>query len=295
MTSHDFGMGPMLCVGWTQASSSSVWTSGGVSVFNPASYNSWTYLNPQWSGSVFVGSSLVATLLSRSTPAGPALTVGGVLMPVAGLATRGIFEWRGGGTWPPNTYPLGTWAPIGKPISAPVYCMTTHDDGTGPKLVVGGAFEFAGGVKANGVATRSAGAFATLGFPQWDYFWSGPQPQVLACVPFDFGSGPELVVAGSLMAGSVARGNGANWSWVGWLPPGPIRALCVHDDGSGPQLYAGGNILAGTTAALVAGVAKWDGNAWQPVGAGLWNVHALVSADLGSGPRLFAAGEFTSS
>jgi hypothetical protein len=100
MTNHDFGTGPMLCVGWTLTQLPTQSTAG-VSVFNPASYNSWTYLNPQWSTSQWaIVTPSVKTLLSRNTPAGPVLSVGGRLTPVAGLATRDILEWRASTAWP---------------------------------------------------------------------------------------------------------------------------------------------------------------------------------------------------
>jgi hypothetical protein len=73
-------------------------------------------------------------------------------------------------------------------------------------------------------------------------------------------------------------------------------ALTVFDDGGGPALYAGGNFtIAGGASALR--VAKWDGSSWSSVGSGPGNgvnnhVLALTVFDDGSGPALWAGGEF---
>ena len=69
------------------------------------------------------------------------------------------------------------------------------------------------------------------------------------------------------------------------------------DDGTGPALIAGGEF---TTAGgvTVNHIAKWDGVTWQalsgPSGVGTDNnVYDLAVYDSGSGPALYAGGEFT--
>jgi len=92
-----------------------------------------------------------------------------------------------------------------------------------------------------------------------------------------------------------------------WLPtfggqPGTdsqIKSMAVFDDGSGPALFVGGtfNSAGGVEAR---GIAKWDGDAWSPCGAGLFftggflagSVNALQVFDDGSGPALYAGGTF---
>lgn len=83
-----------------------------------------------------------------------------------------------------------------------------------------------------------------------------------------------------------------------WLPTfgGPqgadddVLASVVFDDGSGPALYIGGRFnVAGGAAAE--GVARWDGQAWQPVGQiSSGYVAALAVYDDGTGPALYAGG-----
>ena len=75
-------------------------------------------------------------------------------------------------------------------------------------------------------------------------------------------------------------------------------ATTIFDDGTGPALYAGGEF---TTAGGVAAsnIAKWDGVAWSALGAGVdggatfTRVFALTVFDDGTGPSLYAGGEFT--
>ncbi len=89
-----------------------------------------------------------------------------------------------------------------------------------------------------------------------------------------------------------------------WVPtfgqrPGTssaVRATAVFDDGHGPALYVGGSFVqAGGVPADH--VARWDGTTWSKLGDGLqwYAVHALAVFDDGSGPALYAGGNFTSS
>lgn len=70
----------------------------------------------------------------------------------------------------------------------------------------------------------------------------------------------------------------------------------MFDDGQGAALYAAGAFTqAGPTAANR--IARWDGQAWQPLETGLIHgsrgVRALAVFDDGQGPALYAAGDFT--
>lgn len=80
---------------------------------------------------------------------------------------------------------------------------------------------------------------------------------------------------------------------AGW-PPGTASTVIAHrfvaDDGSGPALFARGMfIVAGGE--LADGLAKWDGDAWSPVGQGLLGEIGHLAA-FTDGPRrsLFVAG-----
>jgi hypothetical protein len=69
----------------------------------------------------------------------------------------------------------------------------------------------------------------------------------------------------------------------------------VFDDGtgSGPALYAGGwfSVAGGVEANKIA---KWDGESWSALGSGMGccYVYALTEYDDGSGPALYAGGDF---
>ena len=80
---------------------------------------------------------------------------------------------------------------------------------------------------------------------------------------------------------------------------GLVNAMTVFDDGSGEALYVGGEFTAANGVA-VNDIARWDGNAWSPLsgpsGSGMGGLYPYVRAltvfDDGSGPALFAGGEF---
>jgi len=100
------------------------------------------------------------------------------------------------------------------------------------------------------------------------------------------------------LAGPRAAPAQVPFGWAaGFEPPGVsggVSAAIVFDDGTGPALYAGGVF---TTAGEVAapGIAQWDGTRWAALGPGMSNspVLALTAFDDGTGPALYAGGEFT--
>ncbi|HEX6885236.1 MAG TPA: hypothetical protein VF530_17815 [Planctomycetota bacterium] len=93
--------------------------------------------------------------------------------------------------------------------------------------------------------------------------------------------------------------DGTRWSTLdSWLN-GSVLALATFDDGlgGGPALYVGGTFtVAGGTGSRA--VARFDGTSWSGLARGMrgeffrTSVNALVVHDDGSGPALFAAGEF---
>ena len=126
---------------------------------------------------------------------------------------------------------------------------------------------------------------------------------VEALAVFDDGSGPALYAggnfrqAGGVTASHIAKWNGRQWSPLGSGIDDEVMTLTVFDDGTGPALYAGGTF---TTAGGVfaRNIAKWNGTQWSQIGSGIDGrtdgpVHALTVFDDGSGPALYAAGNFT--
>ena len=106
--------------------------------------------------------------------------------------------------------------------------------------------------------------------------------------------------AGEIRASGIAKWDGATWSSVGGGVNGHLLALAVFDNGlgQGPALYAGGLFdTAGETSAN--NIARWDGTSWASLGEGVGGYDLIVWAltvfddKSGSGPGLFAGGEFT--
>jgi hypothetical protein len=101
-------------------------------------------------------------------------------------------------------------------------------------------------------------------------------------------------MAGQVAASNVARWNGTSWSVLGsgtaadYQYPARVNALAV----SGRDLYAGGDFTrAGSVAASY--VARWNGSAWAPLGAGMYGGGFSVNALAVSGSNLVAGGSFT--
>jgi hypothetical protein len=132
---------------------------------------------------------------------------------------------------------------------------------------------------------------------------------VFGLTVFDDRSGPALYAGGSFTtAGGVTAYCIAKWDGVQWAPLGSgvggtplpyVSALTAFDDGNGPALYAGGH-FTGAGGVEAHSIAKWDGAQWSPLGSGVGGgtsfyplVNALTVFDDGTGPALYAGGNFT--
>ena len=109
-----------------------------------------------------------------------------------------------------------------------------------------------------------------------------------------------VLVAASVVLVAGADAQCAEWdARLGSVPgmDAPVACFEVFDDGSGPALYAGGSFTE-AGGAKTARVARWDGTSWSPVGVltqfplNHQRVAALEVFDDGSGPALYAAGDF---
>jgi hypothetical protein len=203
------------------------------------------------------------------------------------------------GEWTPGVLPLDGVSAAG---GGAVQAFATFDDGTGPALYVAGSFQIAGKIVANNIAKWTGQG--------WDPLGSGTSDPAVASfgriqslVVFDDGTGPALFaggwfdVAGGVSVSRLAKWNGSEWSDVGGgvgEPGAQVDALAVFDDGRGPALYVAGDFQSagGISASQIA---RWDGHQWSNLRSGLqanFGTRALAVFDDGTGPALYAGGEF---
>jgi hypothetical protein len=225
-------------------------------------------------------------------PGRAALFAGGDFLYVGSQLQLGLARWDG-----------AAWSRPGQ-FSGAVFSMLVHDDGAGPALYVGGAFTLGG----SGVFYHVAKWTGTVWVPIAPSMEPNNQiyPYVTAIAFYDDGNGERLYATGELTSvNGIQFHNVARWSGTQWEPLGsglnrPANALLVFDDGSGPALYVGGKFT--TAGGLPASrIARWNGQSWGSVGSGLMygnnhsssEVRSLAVFDDGRGPRLMAAGTFS--
>ena len=291
----DDGTGPALYAGGWFATASGVLVNGIArwdgSAWSALSGPSGTGV----SGTGFEG--WVDALAVYDDGSGPALYAGGYFDYAGGVWVSGVARWDGS-AWSPLSGP--SWAGV----DGWIYALAVYDDGSGPALYAGGYFDTAGGVLVNNIARWDGSAWSALSGPSG----TGVNVEVYALAVYDDGSGPALFAggyigtAGGVLVNNVARWDGNGWSALG-SPPGAggyddiVSGMGVFDDGSGPALYVGGSFTTAGGVAVV-GIARWDGSAWSAIGGapgtgvngGL--TRALASYDDGTGPALFAGGDF---
>jgi trimeric autotransporter adhesin len=271
----------------------------------------------------------------RGTPGRPArsLFLAGSFSRVAGVAARNIARWdgrswsavgagpgidvralavvddgsgrrlcAGGSLGRVRRWDGQRWEPLPATLGqGPILALAAFDDGRGPALYAGSSFDEDFGPES--YASRWDGTrWSALGH------WLNAFVSALAVFDDGLGGGPALYagggfsVAGGFTAERVARWDGARWSPLASGVSDPfgraqVISLVVHDDGRGPALFAGGEFdRAGGRPAR--NVARWDGQGWTTLGAGLdAPVLALAVFDdgLGGGPDLYAGGLFTAS
>jgi hypothetical protein len=183
-------------------------------------------------------------------------------------------------------------------LTGPAYAACVYDDGSGERVYVGGGFVGAGDHRCNGVAAWNGVAWEQVGGGV--LLQDGSAGQVHSLAVFDPGSGPALYAGGLFSAAgggpcfNIARWDGAFWSSPGGNGPNDAaRALAVFDDGAGPALYVGGAF--GASAGIpTPGIVRFSGTAWSGVGAASLGVtvNALAAFNDGTGPALYAAGQF---
>lgn len=114
-------------------------------------------------------------------------------------------------------------------------------------------------------------------------------------------AGGTFTQAGGVIVWQIAVLEGGAWSPLGadgGDPDGTVLTIVNFDDGTCPVRYVGGSfdsIYDCTTCPPItaANIAVWNGVSWNPVGDGFdRTVRALAVYDDGTGPALYAAGDF---
>lgn len=130
-------------------------------------------------------------------------------------------------------------------------------------------------------------------------------PAILQMTEFkDPKRGPVLVVAGRFdEAGEKSVQNIAMWTGHEWRPLGrgisgfenaQVSALLPYKDGEKEVLIAAGH-FSSAGKERVKNIAVWDGAEWKPFGAPEYvrgNIYDLCVWDDGSGPHIYAIGDF---
>lgn len=279
---YDEGSGPALFVGGTFQ------RSGAVGMPNIGRWDgaAWSQVGSGFSGPA---TPEVRAAAEFDDGSGPALYVGGSFLGLAGVASPAIVRSQG-----------GTWSSVGSGLrhangTPQVSDLEVFDSGTGAALFAAGSFTSSAGVSLQGLARWDGSAWSALA--GGTLLAPGTSGLIVRSLKaHDDGLGPALFAAGNFSSPvqGIGRWNGATWWSLGGVF-GDVQTLAVHDDGSGPALYAAGGFthIGGVAAA---GIARWDGGAWSPVGAGITSsggrIFALAVHDAGNGPQLHAGGSF---
>jgi len=227
----------------------------------------------------------------------------------------GTTLYAGGVTWGMNNYEAkvhrmeaGWWTELQRFGLGHVDSLLCAKIGSGAELFVGGY-----------IWQSAAGIYGVVPWNGDD--WNpmpGLQGAVNDMMVFDDGSGPALYAAGDIIAtmpaphvllGKIGKWTGTNWAPLGggigngYLSPAGPRALAVYDDGTGLALFVAGDFRDVYQVTRYVGdlqvnnIAKWDGSVWSSVGGGTTPnaaapIYDLVVFDDGTGPALYAAGDF---
>lgn len=285
---YDDGTGPALYAG-------GVFTAAGNAAASlVAKWDGTTWSAVGESATSAIGDS-VSTLAVFDDGTGPALYAGGDFVTLGGVPANRVAKWNG-----------TSWSSLGEGAADGtngwVAVLEVFDDGTGPRLYAGGQFTAAGGATANRIATWNGIAWAPLVAGGVN----GLNGSVLALATFEHAGSTALYVGGAFTtAGDVTANRIAKWSGSAWSALGTgttngvndvVGALAVFDAGTGPALYVGGSFW--TAGGAPAGrIARWNGTAWAPLGAGLGTISSTVRSlavfDDGTGSALYAGGFFT--
>lgn len=178
--------------------------------------------------------------------------------------------------------------PSGPGVDNTIFASAVHDFGDGPRLVIGGRFNFSGDGRVDRVAIWDGERLRPLG--------AGFNESVSSLCVWDDGNGPALYAGGGFTKSGdtvvrrIARWDGEAWREVGGGVNGFVSELlpCVLDGIS--VLCVGGHFTtAGDTE--VGNVCAWNGSGWDAMNAGVFGtVSALCTHNNRDGDALYVGG-----
>jgi hypothetical protein len=219
------------------------------------------------------------------------LYAGGYFTTAGGVPANCIAMWNGSAWSALSLGMSGGLAGFGGP------CVNALAFDSVGNLYAGGNFTTAGGAPANFIAEWSVSAQA------WSALGSGMSGGAETCVyALAFDRTRNLLYAGGCFATAddVTANGIAMWDGSGWHASGSGMSRVAYDpyimalacDSSG-NLYAGGVFTAAGDVAA-AGIARWDGSFWHPLGSGIRGINGEVTAlAFDSIGNLYAGGTFT--
>ncbi len=233
-----------------------------------------------------LGSGLNQSVYALSWSNG-SLYAGGVFSTAGGATANGLARWDG-----------AAWSVVGSGLANNTSNTTAivralHADTLSGDLLAGGSFEGAAGV--GGVTLRCLGRWTGASWASVSPSGNGASDMIISGDIAQLNGADKLVVggaflsAGPIVASYVAAFDLATNSWepldAGFN--GMVRTIAAN----GSQLYAGG-IFTKSGAAFMNRLARWNGTAWEAMGAGAnGTVERLAFAPNGD---LYACGAFTS-
>jgi hypothetical protein len=199
------------------------------------------------------------------------LYAGGGFTEAGNVIVNGVARWDG-----------SRWAALGSVVNGQISSsMARAFTVAGSYLYAGGSFTNIGGVAAGRIA-------------QWDgYQWYniGDADGTVRALLYDgyyvWMGGSFTNIAGGYSPGLAVYLDGSGWYTAGNPAGGGQLVNAIADDGT--YYYVGGNFTSMDYVSVL-NIARYDGNTWSPLGAGLNGTVNVIAVVNGS---LYAGGSFT--